>query len=168
MEWLVLPHVSQGGKTGLDLLLFDYLYCSLWYCLRLVVGVRVWLGTTIVIVGTIRIISGLVFFSLELTALILIVAWFFTMVACWFGLVGVFLWGLLRHSVYGHFVWSFQSIQFQIPFEMQHNLFIRAILQVRLVYRFFQVGRHFGIDELLDDRLSGNSECVFRQFLDFI
>ena len=123
-----------------------------------VVGVRVCLGTTIVIVGTIRIFSGLVFLSFELTTLILIVTWFLTMMARWFGLVRVLLWGLLRHSVYWHFVWSFQTIQFQLPFKMRHNLFIRAILQVRLVYSFLQVGRHFGMDKLIDDRLSGNSE----------
>ena len=41
-----------------------------------IVGVWVCFGTTIVIVGTIRIISGLVFFSFELTALILIVTCF--------------------------------------------------------------------------------------------
>ena len=64
-----------------------------------VVGVRVCLGTTIVIVGTVGLISGLVFFSFELTALVLTVTWFFTMVARWFGLVGVLLWGMLRHSV---------------------------------------------------------------------
>ena len=66
------------------------------------------------IVGTVGLISGLVFFSFELTALILIVTWFFTMVARWFGLVWVLLWGLLRHSVYGHFIWSFQTIEFQL------------------------------------------------------
>ena len=42
-----------------------------------VVGVRVCLGTTIVTVGTICNISGLVFLSFGLTALILIVTWFF-------------------------------------------------------------------------------------------
>ena len=35
------------------------------------------MGTIIVIVGTIHIISDLIFFSFELTALILIVTWFF-------------------------------------------------------------------------------------------
>ena len=74
------------------------------------VGIRVRLGASIVIVGTICVISCLVFFSFELTTLVLIVTWFFTMVARWCGLVRVLLWGLLRHSVYGHFVWSFQTI----------------------------------------------------------
>ena len=63
------------------------------------VGVRVCLGTTIVVVGTIRFISGWVFFSFELTALNLIATWFFAMVAHWFGLFRVLLWDLLRHSV---------------------------------------------------------------------
>ena len=67
------------------------------------VGVRVCLGTTIVIAGAIRIISGLVLFSFELTALILIVTWFFTMVARWFGFVRVLLWGLLRQCL-----WAFR------------------------------------------------------------
>ena len=77
-----------------------------------VVGVRVCLGTTIVVVGTFCIISRLVFLSFELTALVLIVTWFFAMVARWSGLARVLLRGLLRHSVYGHFVWSFQTIWF--------------------------------------------------------
>ena len=81
-------------------------------CNFVVVGVRVFLGASIVVVGTICIISRLVFLSFELTALIFIVTWFFTMVARWFGLVGVLLWGLLRHSNYGPFVWCFQTIQF--------------------------------------------------------
>ena len=61
-------------------------------CNFVVVGVRVCLGTSIVVVGTVCIISRLVFLSFELTALILIVSWFFTMVARWPGLVGVLLW----------------------------------------------------------------------------
>ena len=79
-------------------------------CNFVVDGVRVCLGTSIVAVGTICSISCLVFLSFELTTLILIVTWFFTMVARWAGLVRVLLWGLLRHSVYGHFVWSFHTI----------------------------------------------------------
>ena len=75
-----------------------------------VVGVRVCLGTSIIVVGTIHVTSRLVFLSFELTALILIVTCFFAMVARWSGFVRVLLWGLLRHSVYGHFVWSFQTI----------------------------------------------------------
>ena len=81
----------------------SYIVCFGIVC-SFVVGVRVCFGTTIVIVGIVRIIPGLVFFSFELTALILLVTWFFTMVARWFGFVRVLLWGLLRHSVYGHFV----------------------------------------------------------------
>ena len=45
-------------------------------CNFVVVGVRVCLCTSIVVVGTICIISRLVFLSFELTALILIVTWF--------------------------------------------------------------------------------------------
>ena len=75
-----------------------------------VVGVRVCLGTSIVVVGTICIISRLVFLSFELSALILIVTRFFTMVARWSGFIRVLLWGLLRHSVDGYFIWSFQTI----------------------------------------------------------
>ena len=79
-------------------------------CNFVIVGVRVCLGTSIVVGGTICIISRLVLLSFELTALILIVAWFFTMVARWSGFIGALLWGLLRHSVYGHFIRSFQTI----------------------------------------------------------
>ena len=75
-----------------------------------VVGVGVCLGTAIVIVGTICVFPGLVFLSFELMTLILIVTWIFTMVALWFVLIRVLLWGLLRHSVDGHFIWSFQTI----------------------------------------------------------
>ena len=85
---------------------------SFGFVCNFVVGVRVCLGVSIVVVGTICIISRLVFLSFELTALILIVTWFFTMVARWLGLVRVLLRGLLRYSVYGHFIWSFQTIQF--------------------------------------------------------
>ena len=75
-----------------------------------VVGVRVCLGTSIVVVGIIHVTSRLVFLSFELTALVLIVTGFLTMVARWSGLVSILLWGLLRHSVYGHFIRSFQAI----------------------------------------------------------
>ena len=60
-------------------------------CNFVVVEIRVCLGTSIVVVGTICIISCLVFLSFELTALILIVTWFFTRVASWSGLVRVLL-----------------------------------------------------------------------------
>ena len=135
---------------------------------KFAVEIRDCLGTSIVVVGTICIISHLVFLLFELTALILMVTSFFTMVAGWFVLVGLLLWGLLRHSVYGHFVWSFQTIQFQLPFKMRHNLFIRAVLQVGLVYWFLQVWRHFGIYELVNDCLGSNSERIFCQFLEFV
>ena len=91
-----------------------------------VVEVRVWLGTTIVIVvisSTSRVISGLVFFSFELTALVLIVTWFFIMVARWFGLVRVlpvelvasqYLWAsrleLPNHSILTPFQDATQSV----------------------------------------------------------
>ena len=101
-----------------------------------VIRVRVWLGTTIVIVGTICIIWGLVFPPFGLTALILIVTRFFTMVACWFGLSSVSWWGWLRHSVYWQFIWSFETIQFQLLFKIRHNLIICAIFQMRLVNLF--------------------------------
>ena len=52
-----------------------------------IVGVKVCLTTIIVvIVGTIRVILGSVFFSFELTALVPIVAWLFARVASGFGL----------------------------------------------------------------------------------
>ena len=78
-----------------------------------IVGVGVCLSTTIVIVGifgTIRVISGLVFFSFQLTALILIVTWLFAMLASWSGPFRGLLWGLMRHSVYLHFICGFQTI----------------------------------------------------------
>ena len=54
MEWLFLPHVSQGGRTGLDFLsLFFYIVSFGNVCNFVVVGVRVCLGTSIVVVGTI-------------------------------------------------------------------------------------------------------------------
>ena len=68
-------------------------------CNFVVVVVRVSLGATIVVVGNICVISCLVFLSFELTALILMVAWFFTMVARWSGLVRVLPWDLLRQSI---------------------------------------------------------------------
>ena len=81
-----------------------------------IVGVRVCLTTIIVvvIVTTIRVISGLVFFSCELTALVSIVTWLFAVVASWFGLFWVLLCGLMPHSCYMLFIWGFQTIQFQL------------------------------------------------------
>ena len=79
------------------------------------------MSTTFVIVGivgTIRVISGLVFFSFELTALRSIVNWILAMMASWFGLFIVLLLGLLRHSVYLHLMWGSQTIEFQLPFKM--------------------------------------------------
>ena len=59
------------------------------------------------------------------------------------------------------FIWGFQTIQSHFRFKMWHNLFICAILQMHPVDWFPQVGRHLGIYELLNDILSGNSECIF-------
>ena len=98
-----------------------------------VVGVRVCLTTTIVIVGTVLVISGLVFFSFELTALVGIVTWLFALAASWFGLFGGLLCRLLRRSVYVQLFQGFQTIQSQFPFKMRHILFICAILRMRLV-----------------------------------
>ena len=81
-------------------------------CNFVLVGVRICLRTSIVVIGTICIVSRLVFLSFELTALSVIVSRFFTVVARWSGLIRVLLWGLLRHSVDGHFIWGFQTIQF--------------------------------------------------------
>ena len=44
---------------------------------------------------------------------------------------------------------------------MCHNLFLRAVLQVGLVYCFLQVWRHLGIYEVFKDRLGSNSERIF-------
>ena len=98
-------HISHRVERQVSIFcLFDYIYCFLWYCLQLFfVGVKVCLGTSIVVVGTICIISRLVFLSFELTALILIVTWFFTMVARWSGPVRVLLWGMLRQCL-----WAFR------------------------------------------------------------
>ena len=100
------------------------------------VGVRVCLTTTIIvvqIVGPIGVISGLVYFSFEWTALIPIVTWLLAMVASWFGLFGVLLCRLMRHSVYLQFIGGFQTIRFHFPSKIRTILFIRAIFQVRLV-----------------------------------
>ena len=66
------------------------------------VGVRVCLGTTIVvfvICSTICVVLDLAFLSLELTALTSIVTWFFAMVACWFGFFRVLFSVLLHYSI---------------------------------------------------------------------
>ena len=43
-----------------------------------------------------------------------------------------------------------------------YYLVISSVLQMRLVDWFLQVGRLFDVYELLNDGLSGNSECIFR------
>ena len=134
MEWLVLPQVSKGGKTGLDLLsLWFFVLFALVLFETLLLGLEfVWALPLFCWHYSYYFVFGLSLVWVDGTD-ILIVPWFFTMVARWFGLDGVLLWGLLRHSVYGHFVWSFQTIQFQLPLKMRHNLLICAILQMRLV-----------------------------------
>ena len=135
-----------------------------------IIGVRACLTTLFVVVfaGKIRVALGLVFFSFELTALVSIVTRFFAVVASWFGSFWVLLCGLLRHCIYLQLFLSFQTIQLQLLLKLWHNVFTCTVLQMRLVNRFLQVGRHFGIYELLNDRLSGNSECIFRKFLEFV
>ena len=157
-----LTRWSDRSGASVSLIIYIVRVGIVW---NFIVAFAVCLSTTIVfaiIFGTILVISDLVFFSFELKALIPIVTWLFEMVAGWFGLFRVLLWGLMYHSVDLHFIWGFQTIQFQLLFKMRHNLFICAILQMRLVNWFLQVESHFGIDELLDDRLSINSECIFR------
>ena len=97
-------------RSRFSVSLFIYIVSFGIVCNFVVVGVRVCLGASIVVVGTICVISCLVFLSFELTTLISIVTWLSTMVARWSGLVRTLLWSLLRHSVYGHFVWSFRTI----------------------------------------------------------
>ena len=58
MEWLVLPQVSQGGKTGFGLLsriIYIVSFGIVCNFVVVVVGLRVCLGTSIVVVGTIRV-----------------------------------------------------------------------------------------------------------------
>ena len=74
----------------------------------------------------------------------------------------------VRHSVHLSFIRIFQTVRLQFPFKMCHNLFIRVVLQVGLVYWFLQVWRHFGIYELVNDCLGSNSERIFCQFLEFV
>ena len=116
----------------------------------------------VVIVGTICFLLVLVFLSFELTALVSIVTWFFAVVASWFDFSWVLLCGLLHHSNYLQLICSFQIIQFQFPFMLWHKLFVSAILQLRLIIRILQVGRHFSWYESFNDYLSGNSECTCR------
>ena len=116
------------------------------------VGVWVCLTTFIIvaIAGIIRVVLILVFVAIELTGMVSMVTWFFAVVASWFGYLCVFSCGLLRHSFYLQLIWSFQSIQIRFFFKMLHNLFICVFLQMRLTKRFFHLGRHFGIYELLN------------------
>ena len=72
-------------------------------CNFVVVGVRVCLGASIVVVGTICVKSCLAFLLFELTTLILIVTWFFTMVGRWSGLVS-FAVGLVASQC----LWAFR------------------------------------------------------------
>ena len=128
------------------------------------VGAKVCLTTVFVvaIAGTIRLVFGLLFLSFEMTALALVVTWLFAVVTWWFGFFWILLCGLWCHSVYLQIIWSLQTIQFELPFKMWHYLFVFAILWMRLISRFLQVGRHFGIYKMLDDCLNGNSESIFR------
>ena len=73
---------------------------------------------------TIRVALGLVFLSLELTALVLIVTSVFALLTSWF----------------------------------------EPVSKLACFFNFFRVGRHSGIYELLNDRQSGNRECVFASF----
>ena len=43
-----------------------------------------------------------------------------------------------------------------------HNVFIRAVLHLRVVCQILQVGSNFGIYELLDAGLGSKSEDIFR------
>ena len=74
--WLTTCFAGWEDRSRSPVSLIVYIVCPgiVW---NFGFGVRFCLGTIIVIVGTIRFISGLVFFSFELTALILIVIWFF-------------------------------------------------------------------------------------------
>ena len=138
---------------------------------KVIVGVGIWLNTVIVVLvfaGTIFVVLGSVFLSFELTALVSRATWLFAVVASWFCFFWVLSCGLLRHSVYLEFIWRFQTIDFQILSKMWHTLFICASLQLRLICWFLHAGRHFGIYEIFNDRLSGISECIFCQFREFV
>ena len=130
-----VPQVSQGGSHRSPVFLIFCIAC-VGFVGNFFGGVRVCLTTTIsiaIMVGTFRVISGLVFFWFELTTLVPIVTWVFAVVASWLGFFGVLLCSLLRHSVYLQFIWGFQTIQLHFLFKMRHKLFICAILQIRLV-----------------------------------
>ena len=71
----------------------------------------------------------------------------------------------VRHSLHMTFIWLCHTVKLYIPFEVCHNLFIHAVLQVGLIYGLLQVWRHFGIYELFNDGMGSYSECVFGQFL---
>ena len=61
-----------------------------------------------------------------------IVIWLFAVVTSSFGCFWI-LCGLFRHSIYLQHFWGFEAIQFQLFFKIGRNLFICAILQMRLV-----------------------------------
>ena len=46
--------------------------------------------------------------------------------------------------------------------DLDGTTFQLAILQMRPINQFFQLGNHFGIYQLFEHRLSGSSECIFR------
>ena len=72
------------------------------------------------------------------------------------------------HSVHLTCIRRLQTVELLFPLEVCHNLFIRAVLQLGLVYWFLQVWRHLGIYELFNDCLGSNPERIFRQFLEFV
>ena len=79
-----------------------------------VVGVRVcsttFIITIIVVTGTISVGVNLVSLFLELTTLVSVLARLFGVMTCRFGFLTIWFLGLLRHGVYLHFVWIFQTI----------------------------------------------------------
>ena len=127
------------------------------------VGVRICLTTIVIVVitSTIRVNLSLVFFSFEVTALPSIVTWLFSVVAGWFGFfLGFVVWLVASQYLSAfHLVLSSHSIP--IPFQ-DVTQSVHMYHSVRLVDWFPQVGRHFAIYEMLNDRLSSNSECIFR------
>ena len=102
-----------------------------------IVGFWVCLTTIIyfVFAGTIHVVLVFACLPFVLTALVSIVTWLFQWWFFW-----VLLCVLLRHSVYLQFIWGFRIIQFKLTFKMWHNLFICAILQMRLVDWFYRWG----------------------------
>ena len=114
----------------------------------------------LVIVGCFRkclLCPQFVFFILQLTALVVVMFWFFTEMACWLRLWGVGFSGTLAHCVYMQLFTSFQIIELQLG----DNSFICAILQKSLVYHFHKLEWRFGIYELFDDSMCSYSERVF-------